>query len=64
MSDTPETDSELRRIADTYKGTPVDAVLTRFARRLERERDEARHLAKLFYGFAYMTHPPTWLVER
>jgi len=41
MSDTPETDAELKRIEATYQGTSVDAVLLHFARRLERERDEA-----------------------
>ena len=45
MSDTPQTDAELNRIAATYKGTAVDAILIHHARELERERDEARQKA-------------------
>jgi hypothetical protein len=39
MSDTPETDAQ---IFDACDGQGCEAVLASFARKLERERDEAR----------------------
>ena len=44
MSDTPETDAAL------YPMTGVDIVWPDFARRLERERDEARELLRILVG--------------
>lgn len=48
MSDTPETDAEIRRIEATYKGHSVDAVLLHFARSLERRLQDAnKHITHL-----------------
>ena len=48
MSDTPETNAEIAALGFgfyTMRGFPADAVKIEFARKLERERDEARELA-------------------
>lgn len=42
MSNTPRTDAELSRIANTYVGSAQDALLIRHARELETELAEAR----------------------
>ena len=42
MSDTPETDAEVSAIKAVVKDDCIIDVITDFARKLERERDEAR----------------------
>lgn len=41
-SRTPETDAVLRRLVENQSGNSCDAVLIHHARKLERERDDAR----------------------
>lgn len=45
MIDTPETDAEWNRIA-YYNHPYFEQAIADFARKLERERDEARHILK------------------
>jgi hypothetical protein len=46
MSDTPETDAELHAIKAVCKDEYMLDTMAEFARKLERERDEARELAR------------------
>jgi hypothetical protein len=77
MSDTPETDAEAMDGIDGY-GDPLktwdykaskdgEVVPAEFARRLERERDEARTIAKMAYirmtGLGVSTHTPIQLMH-
>jgi hypothetical protein len=50
MSETPETDAELHGIKAVCKDEYMLDQMAEFARKLERERDEAReHIAELRY---------------
>jgi len=46
MSDTPETDAELHGIKAVCKDEYMLDTMAEFARKLERERDEAREISK------------------
>ena len=43
---TPETDAVLERLVKNQVGNSCDAVVIHHARKLEKERDEAREIAK------------------
>ena len=43
---TPETDAVLERLVKNQAGNSCDAVVIHHARKLEKERDEAREIAK------------------
>jgi hypothetical protein len=52
MSDTPETDAAQHEGLLRTNPIPMQVVTANFARRLERERDEAREVAEQLYDAA------------
>jgi RIO-like serine/threonine protein kinase len=60
---TPETDAALARLVKNQAGNSCDAVVIHHARRLERERDEAREALRKAIRFVEAYEPHTRGVE-